>query len=532
MKSVMKSKMYLAVVALLCGMLSLSACGGGSDDPVPAASTSTYSTANIEGLWKITWDGNQQDTSNVIFDADGNITWSDDADITAGTFSIASDGTVSGSITMPLSTMDNAGLMTNTSTISSGTYTVNPGNITGVWTASKATTNYSTSDLAGTWDADDGIEQWTFTIDENGTITNSDDSEFVSGSFTIDSSGNVDGTSNWSGFTITMAGTMASDKNTISGTWSESPGSLSGNFTMTRETAKVSGYWALYPTVDGTEMGPEHIDLTVNGNDISGNFICSGSESIAGTINGNDITLEWQYVEGGSTYTNTATGTVSQDAMSGTWSETQGGSGTWRSEKLSANPCTSAPGAVTSSTGLTWMDRNLGASQVATAYDDSAAYGDLYQWGRGTDGHEKRTSSTISTLSSSDTPGHGDFITSSSSYSYDWRSPQNDNLWQGVNGVNNPCPAGFRLPTETEWEAERAIWSSNDLNGAISSDLKLASAGSRGNDGTVWGAGSHCFYWSGTVDGSLAGGLYFGSSHAGTYSLYRAYGFSVRCLED
>ncbi len=45
------------------------------------------------------------------------------------------------------------------------------------------------------------------------------------------------------------------------------------------------------------------------------------------------------------------------------------------------------------------------------------------------------------------------------SYHYDWRSPQNDNLWQGVNGINNPCPSGYRLPTEAELEAERLSWS-------------------------------------------------------------------------
>jgi uncharacterized protein (TIGR02145 family) len=34
---------------------------------------------------------------------------------------------------------------------------------------------------------------------------------------------------------------------------------------------------------------------------------------------------------------------------------------------------------------------------------------------------------------------------------YDWRVPQNDNLWQGVDGTNNPCPEGWRIPTQTEW---------------------------------------------------------------------------------
>ena len=42
-------------------------------------------------------------------------------------------------------------------------------------------------------------------------------------------------------------------------------------------------------------------------------------------------------------------------------------------------------------TGRTWMDRNLGASRVATGNTDAEAYGDLYQWGRAADGHQKET---------------------------------------------------------------------------------------------------------------------------------------------
>lgn len=37
---------------------------------------------------------------------------------------------------------------------------------------------------------------------------------------------------------------------------------------------------------------------------------------------------------------------------------------------------------VTTATGRVWMDRNLGASSVATSSNDAEAYGDLYQWGR------------------------------------------------------------------------------------------------------------------------------------------------------
>ena len=184
-------------------------------------------------------------------------------------------------------------------------------------------------------------------------------------------------------------------------------------------------------------------------------------------------------------------------------------------------------------TGKTWMDRNLGASRVAQSSTDAEAYGDLYQWGRGTDGHEKRSPfSTTSTLSNSDTPGHGNFILSPNS-PYDWRNPQNDNLWQGVNGTNNPCPPGFRLPTEAEWEAERQSWSSNNAAGAFNSPLKLPVAGDRTNGGgSLNGVGSYGFYWSATVDGTSVRYLHFHSSNASMSSNGRAYGNSVRCLKD
>ena len=179
-------------------------------------------------------------------------------------------------------------------------------------------------------------------------------------------------------------------------------------------------------------------------------------------------------------------------------------------------------------TGQTWMDRNLGASQVATSSTDEAAYGDLYQWGRGTDGHQKRNSSTTTNSSNSDTPGHGMFIIGS----YDWRSPQNDNLWQGVSGTNNPCPSGYRLPTEAEWNVELISWSSNNAAGAFASPLKLSLAGNRsGYGGSLTSAGSYGNYWSSTVSGTWARFLNF-YSIAYTTNYFRANGSSVRCIKD
>ena len=201
------------------------------------------------------------------------------------------------------------------------------------------------------------------------------------------------------------------------------------------------------------------------------------------------------------------------------------------------------------STGETWLNNNLGASyanvnhpdfnpvQQATSSTDNKAYGSLYQWGRYSDGHElidrnagdpHSTSGTRTTLSSSDTPGHGDFIGGS-----DWRSPQNNSLWQGESGTNNPCPSGYRLPTEAELNAERLSWGGSNATGAFASPLKLPTAGYRDRTGgSLQFVGGNGSYWSSAVSGTDARGLGFGSAAPGMYTRNRAYGYSVRCLKD
>jgi uncharacterized protein (TIGR02145 family) len=174
-----------------------------------------------------------------------------------------------------------------------------------------------------------------------------------------------------------------------------------------------------------------------------------------------------------------------------------------------------------------WMDRNLGASRVATSSTDAESYGDLYQWGRGADGHQLRTSATITTLSSADQPGNSRFI-SPTDKPFDWRSPQNNNLWQGVNGTNNPCPSGYRLPTEAEWTTERDSWSPKTSVGAFASPLKMTMAGKRTSyDGLIIKVGTIGHYWSST-DYSLS----FEGSYTSMSPFSRAEGYSVRCIKD
>ncbi len=195
---------------------------------------------------------------------------------------------------------------------------------------------------------------------------------------------------------------------------------------------------------------------------------------------------------------------------------------------------------VNPSTGKIWMDRNLGAEQVATSSTDALAFGDLYQWGRGADGHQCRNSGTRSTLSALDQPGHDDFIlVPSTSTTDDWRNPQNNNLWQGISGINNPCPTGFRVPTEAEFRLERLTWSSNTSAGAFNSVLKLPLAGFREQTGAVslvTEGSPYGFVWSSTfssgttVTRAEAFAYYPERAYENPYA--RARGYSVRCIKN
>jgi len=206
---------------------------------------------------------------------------------------------------------------------------------------------------------------------------------------------------------------------------------------------------------------------------------------------------------------------------------------TWPSGTVFCNGIATAIVNVTNPiTGKTWMDRNLGASRAATFSTDADAYGDLYQWGRTADGHQCRNSGTTSSLSSTDQPDNSNFILAPNSI-YDWRSPQNDNLWQGVNGVNNPCPLGYRIPSFNELNAERTGWSQNNSTNAINSPLKLPVSGYRSNtDGSLNNLVHYGIYWSNSVNGANAWNIFFFSGSAYGFDYGRASGFSVRCIKD
>jgi hypothetical protein len=197
---------------------------------------------------------------------------------------------------------------------------------------------------------------------------------------------------------------------------------------------------------------------------------------------------------------------------------------------------------VTGPSGAIWMDRNLGASRAATSPTDYFAYGCLYQWGRGNDGHAsiKWTGATsgdpvngiTTTLSTTDTPDSALFIKGVLASNYDWRSTQNNNLWQGQAGLNNPCPSGFRIPTLGELEAN--IFNDGTF---FSGSLKLTLPGNRSYQiGNLNNTGVQSAYFSSTV--SQWSGRHsvltrtVSATYVSNFEYGKTSGYPVRCIKQ
>ena len=184
-------------------------------------------------------------------------------------------------------------------------------------------------------------------------------------------------------------------------------------------------------------------------------------------------------------------------------------------------------------TGKVWLDRNLGALQVATSSTDPFSFGDLYQWGRNADGHQKQTSSWTTSLAARYFTSNSLFIKVLTS-PYNWLSSGETHMWSGAAAENNPCPSGFRVPTAAEWEQERQTWTTNDAAGAFASVLKLPLAGVRLADAVPFNEGIIGNYWSSTVYVSnWSHYLRFQSDGAIMDNApSRATGMSLRCIQD
>jgi uncharacterized protein (TIGR02145 family) len=208
---------------------------------------------------------------------------------------------------------------------------------------------------------------------------------------------------------------------------------------------------------------------------------------------------------------------------------------------------------ISPTTGKKWLDRNLGATQAATAVDDYKAYGDLFQWGRPAEGHQLITwisssagtavNGITATLATSDVPGNSSFIISE--LYDDWRDDNNRNRWNTA--PQGPCPAGWHVPKKSEWAAE--VYKTSSSGGTATSggmanqataysQLKLTIAGYRlgytiGSDpaGKLKNTAVQGHYWSADdASGGSGNDMSIGSNYANFLVNSKTWGVSIRCI--
>jgi hypothetical protein len=207
-------------------------------------------------------------------------------------------------------------------------------------------------------------------------------------------------------------------------------------------------------------------------------------------------------------------------------------------------------GTVTSSsTGRIWLDRNLGASRVATAANDTESYGDLFQWGRKADGHEKNrsyseeyfTASTTTKLTSTQEVSNKYVISDNGNYewttNWDVTEPWATDATY-IGGINNPCPNGFRVPTYAELEAERpdlaGLSSPLTIDAFANSFLKIPGGGYWHQSAKGELSGSLFALWSSTPsnDGLKGKVLRFYNGNLNWREPPKGDGYCVRCIKD
>jgi len=181
-----------------------------------------------------------------------------------------------------------------------------------------------------------------------------------------------------------------------------------------------------------------------------------------------------------------------------------------------------------------FMPHNLGANTALDPHTPvQGIHGNYYQWGRSI------------VVADATTPG-GSIV------GWDTTTAANGAWADGSKTVNDPCPAGFRVPTKAQWAGVIAnntvsrtsnnSWAAGEANfgsalhwgpDVSTKNLTLPAAGCRGNsNGALNFRGRGGSYWSSTEDGTNAYYLLFSSSFASTFNSYRSYGFSVRCVSE
>src|SRR5574344_957952 len=216
-------------------------------------------------------------------------------------------------------------------------------------------------------------------------------------------------------------------------------------------------------------------------------------------------------------------------------------------------------GAGTTISSTTWAPVNCGYE--ATKYK----YGKLYQWGRkygqGYDGNdatypfdENIVNGPVELSVGEDAANAEKFYKNTTS-PYDWLTSKTDNLWNTgtetvpVRTENDPCPTGWRIPTQTElyalignadgkgnWttkDGQNGRWFDGTTGTTQTSGVFLPAAGFWYYVGDGYNRLTYGTYWSSTSVSQNAYFLsFFDSETKMKNDFARAYGLAVRCVKN
>ncbi len=190
----------------------------------------------------------------------------------------------------------------------------------------------------------------------------------------------------------------------------------------------------------------------------------------------------------------------------------------------------------------TFQCHNLGADESADPFTPSwRLNGNYYQWGRKSIAVNGPTGPDAS--QANDGPVTG------------WNTtPAADGSWTDAGKtVNDPCPSGFRVPTQTQWTAVitsslnptqsriGSTWASSATNyssglriGAGNTGLFLPTPGIRSSTSNLSLAqrGGGGYYWTTTPSGVNANYLVLNFFNSGFAASPRINGLSIRCIEE
>lgn len=237
-----------------------------------------------------------------------------------------------------------------------------------------------------------------------------------------------------------------------------------------------------------------------------------------------------------------------------------------------------------------WAPVNLGASKLATEIiniepsdqtpaadtkrrNNAEQCGNLYQWGRKDpfkyyEAENSTMNITAGPIYFNNAMATSDFISNNSSGNKNWMlAPYDFTLWnkgskeEPIKGKYDPCPPGWRIPTQDEWKRivpadnnfdpntddnKNSFKLQNGVFGIKGEDgewLYIPLAGVINNDGQVKNSvGLNSYYWCSTADSetyalytsflTTPNGVTAGNIRLSHSSSYWTFAYSIRCVQE